>query len=106
MRVEHRLNATTQRLAVARNILGAETPYDAVPFWWSDQYDLRLQGYDLFGPEQQMAVVDGDPATGHFVAVQRDGGRIVAALGWNSPRELRRVQACIGDMQPAAVARD
>ncbi|MEM9427702.1 MAG: FAD-dependent oxidoreductase [Pseudomonadota bacterium] len=52
LRLESVQNAIDQAEAVAANMLGADTPYDPVPWFWSDQYDLKLQiaglntGYD------------------------------------------------------------
>jgi 3-phenylpropionate/trans-cinnamate dioxygenase ferredoxin reductase component len=89
LRLEHRMNATEHAAAAARNLLGAETPYTPVPYFWTDQYDSILQVYGILPADAQVARASGDPAQGGFVALYGSGGRVVGALGWNSPRPLR-----------------
>lgn len=50
VRLEAWRNAQDQGAAAAANMLGAQTPYDAVPWFWSDQYDETLQVAGLFDP--------------------------------------------------------
>ena len=59
IRVEHRMNATEQAIRVARNLLGADEPYAPTPYFWTDQYDLKLQSYGIFRPEDPRQVVAG-----------------------------------------------
>jgi len=88
MRVEHRQNATEQGRAVAAGILGDRRPFAPVPYFWTDQYDARIQAYGVFPPDAETAVVSGDPADRRFVAAYSMQGRVTGVLGWNSPREL------------------
>jgi NADPH-dependent 2,4-dienoyl-CoA reductase/sulfur reductase-like enzyme len=95
MRVEHRMNATEQAMAAARNLLGATTPFTPVPYFWTDQFDARIQAYGIFPAEAKMTVSQGDPANRKFVAHYHHGGRLVGVLGWNMPRELRAARALL-----------
>lgn len=90
MRVEHRQNATEQGMAVAAGVLGGPRPFAPVPYFWTDQYDARIQAYGVFPPDAETSVVSGDVADRRFTVSYRSGGRVVGVLGWNSPRELIR----------------
>lgn len=65
VRVESVQNATDQGRCVAARLMGKPRSYDAVPWFWSDQGDLKLQMAGL-GTGHDTAVVRGDPATGAF----------------------------------------
>lgn len=76
-RIESVQNANDQATTAARSIAGAPRPHDATPWFWSNQYDLRLQTVGL-STGHDHAVLRGDPATRSFsVAYLRDG-RLVA----------------------------
>jgi 3-phenylpropionate/trans-cinnamate dioxygenase ferredoxin reductase subunit len=62
---------------VARGIVGEPTAYDAVPWFWSDQYDLKLQTIGLSAGHDE-AVLRGNPAARSFSIVYLRRGRIVA----------------------------
>jgi 3-phenylpropionate/trans-cinnamate dioxygenase ferredoxin reductase subunit len=104
-RVEHRLNATEQGRAVARSILAVETDEPpAMPYFWSDQYDLRLQSYGLPEPGDEFVVVEGSLAERRFVGVYLRGGAVSGVLGSGLHRQLRGWRARIGEQfTPAAV---
>lgn len=90
MRVEHRMNATEQGMAVAGNLLGARTPFAPVPYFWTDQFDAKIQAYGIFPAGAEMSVAHGALADRRFVAHYRVGGRIVGVLGWNMAKQLRQ----------------
>ncbi len=77
IRVESVQNANDQAMAVARTLLDQESHFVAVPWFWSNQYDLNLQtvglsiGYDA-------TVVRGDPANRSFSIVYLKAGRVIA----------------------------
>ncbi|NYI04278.1 NAD(P)/FAD-dependent oxidoreductase [Allostreptomyces psammosilenae] len=89
VRLENRTNATEQALAVAANILGADRPYTPVPYFWTDQYDARIQVYGTIPADAGIRVVEGAPAAGRFVALASSGGKVTGAVGWNSPKGAR-----------------
>ncbi len=90
MRVEHRMNATEQGMAVARNLLGAQSLFAPVPYFWTDQFDTKIQAYGVFPPEAQIVVAHGGLAERKFVAHYSVEGRVLGVLGWNMARQLRQ----------------
>ncbi|MEU6307239.1 NAD(P)/FAD-dependent oxidoreductase [Streptomyces chartreusis] len=98
MRIEHRTNAAEQGMAAARNLLRPEArkPFAPVPYFWSDQYDMRIQAYGYLRGHDEVTVVEGDVAERRFVAVYRTGDRVAGALAVGvPPRELRRWRQAI-----------
>ena len=90
MRVEHWTNAAEQGAAAAANLLaelagGEPTPYAPVPFFWSDQFDSRIQFIGRAHGDDDVQVVAGDP-DGSFVALYGYRGRLRGVLGVNMPR--------------------
>ena len=80
MRLEAWRNATDQANVATENMLGASKPYMAVPWFWSDQYDLSLQ---IAGsPSDGVETVRRQVSESAFVMFHRDAeGRLVAASG-------------------------
>ncbi len=77
MRVESVQNANDQATCVAKAILGDEQPYKAFPWFWSNQYDLRLQTAGLSVGYDQ-TVLRGNPADRAFSVVYLKGGKVIA----------------------------
>ena len=97
MRVEHWDNAIDQGMAAARRLLagdGAE-PFAPVPWFWSDQYDRKIQLAGRSGPEDDVAVVTGSVDERRFAAIYGRAGRIVAVLGFNRPRHVMQYRRLI-----------
>jgi NADPH-dependent 2,4-dienoyl-CoA reductase/sulfur reductase-like enzyme len=90
VRLENRTNATEQAAVVAANILGADQVYAPVPYFWTDQFDVKIQAFGTPAPGMPMTVVDGDPSSNRFVAVYHDGDHPAAVLGWNMPKQARQ----------------
>jgi 3-phenylpropionate/trans-cinnamate dioxygenase ferredoxin reductase subunit len=77
MRVESVQNANDQATCVAKAILGEEHPYKAFPWFWSNQYDLRLQTAGLsVGYDQTL--LRGNPDERSFSVVYLKGGKVIA----------------------------
>jgi 3-phenylpropionate/trans-cinnamate dioxygenase ferredoxin reductase subunit len=89
IRVEHWQNALKQGAAVARSMLGRGTPYDEMPWFWSDQYDVNLQ-YAGFHTAWDELVVRGRLEERDCIAFYLQDGRVLAALAVNRGKELRR----------------
>jgi 3-phenylpropionate/trans-cinnamate dioxygenase ferredoxin reductase component len=77
IRLESVQNATDQAAVAAKTILGMDAHYDATPWFWSNQYDLKLQTVGL-SAGHDAAITRGDPATRSFSVVYRKEGRVVA----------------------------
>ena len=77
LRVESVQNANDMATTTAKSIMGDKQPYSAFPWFWSNQYDLKLQtaglsvGFDA-------TVLRGDPATRKFSVVYLKEGRVIA----------------------------
>lgn len=95
IRLESVQNAHDQAQTVARLLTGNPTHYDSIPWFWSHQYDLKLQtvglvpGYDAF-------VLRGDPAGRAFSAVYGRKGLVCAVTSINVPRDFVQGRALIG----------
>jgi len=87
LRLESVHNAQEQAKTAAATILGRLEPYAQVPWFWSDQYDLKLQIVG-FSSRSDQAVLRGDPEARSFALFYLDGGRLTAAYAVNSPREF------------------
>ncbi|HSD80969.1 MAG TPA: FAD-dependent oxidoreductase [Solirubrobacteraceae bacterium] len=85
LRVEHWTSAAGQGAAVAHAILGEERPHQALPYFWSDQFGLRLQ---YVGHAERWDAVELDGEPGSFVARYLENGSTVAALAVNRPTEV------------------
>ncbi|MFJ7072002.1 NAD(P)/FAD-dependent oxidoreductase [Streptomyces sp. NPDC098781] len=98
MRIEHRTNAAEQGMAAARNLLHPEArkPFAPVPYFWSDQYDLKIQAYGYLRGHDEVAVVEGDLTERRFVAAYRAGDRVTGALAVGMPpKAIRRWRQAI-----------
>ncbi|MER7365626.1 NAD(P)/FAD-dependent oxidoreductase [Nonomuraea wenchangensis] len=89
LRLENRTNATEQAQTVAANVLGADRPYTPIPYFWTDQYDVKIQAHGLPSPAAEVTVTEGDPEQHRFAALYREGGQVTAVLGWNMPKQAR-----------------
>ncbi|MFF7645170.1 FAD-dependent oxidoreductase [Streptomyces canus] len=93
MRIEHRTTAAEQGMAAARNLLAtpeARKPFAPVPYFWSDQYDMKIQAYGYLRGHDEVAVVDGELADRRFVAAYRTGDRVTGALAVGMPPKAIR----------------
>ena len=96
MRVEHWDNAAAQGAHAARRLLNPETgPFTPVPWFWSDQYDRKIQLAGRVRPDDEVRVVNGSVDERRFAAVYGRAGRIVGVLGFNRPRHVMRYRALI-----------
>ena len=97
IRVEHRMNATEQGMAAARTLLGKGEPYAPIPYFWTDQYDVKIQAYGTFPEGAVPSVAAGDVGAGRFAAMYVEDGRVTGVVGWNLPRDTRQLRARIGE---------
>jgi NADPH-dependent 2,4-dienoyl-CoA reductase/sulfur reductase-like enzyme len=90
-RIEHWTNAVEQSVHVVEQMLGAPdraTGFSSVPYFWSDQYDRKVQFIGRARPHDEMLVVDGSIAARRLTALYRHADRVVACLTVNQPRAL------------------
>ncbi|BAL88258.1 putative ferredoxin reductase [Actinoplanes missouriensis 431] len=90
MRIEHRTNAAEQGMAAARNLLGAGRPFAPVPYFWSDQYDLKIHAYGYLRGHDAVEIVDGSLDERRFLAAYHRDGRLVGALAVGMPPKAIR----------------
>ncbi|YCK79896.1 FAD-dependent oxidoreductase (plasmid) [Arthrobacter sp. D3-18] len=90
MRLEHRTNAVDQGIHVAEQILSESSrDYTPVPYFWSDQYDMKLQSYGWLRDHDEVLLADGSLQEGSFVALFRRGDRLTGVLAARSHKALR-----------------
>jgi 3-phenylpropionate/trans-cinnamate dioxygenase ferredoxin reductase subunit len=96
LRAEHWTNAIEQSAHAAERLLagpGFTTPYDPVPYVWSDQFEVKLQIVGEPRPGDAMRITDGTLAERRFVAIFERDGRTTGGVGMNRARQtlaLRR----------------
>jgi NADPH-dependent 2,4-dienoyl-CoA reductase/sulfur reductase-like enzyme len=114
-RVEHWENAIQQGEAVGRRLLAdraGETPqpYDPIPWFWSDQYDRKIQLAGWSGSGHDVEVVHGTTEERRFVALYGRDGHVTGVLGMNRPRHVMQLRQLVDDVTPwddaLAVARE
>ena len=86
VRVESVQNANDQAVTAAKAITGGAQPYSAVPWFWSDQYDLKLQTIGLSIGHDHL-VVRGDPARRSFSVIYLREGAVIALDCVNAMRD-------------------
>jgi 3-phenylpropionate/trans-cinnamate dioxygenase ferredoxin reductase subunit len=101
LRLECVQNAIDQAKAVAAAILGDAAPYDPVPWFWSDQYDIKLQMAGLSGGYETADTV-GKPAQRKFSVEYRHGGRLIAVDAVNDGRAYMMGRKRVGQETEAA----
>jgi 3-phenylpropionate/trans-cinnamate dioxygenase ferredoxin reductase subunit len=87
LRLESIANAIEQGKIAALSMLGEREAYDQVPWFWSDQYDVKLQIAGL-AQNYDSVVVRGDPNTNSFAVFYLKQGRLIAVDAINRPREF------------------
>lgn len=83
-RLESVQNALEQSKSAAAALLGRERPFDATPWFWSEQYDVKLQMAGLTAGYEQ-TVTRGNPAARSFSVYYYRGGQLVAVDSLNQP---------------------
>lgn len=84
LRTEHWDDAARQGEAAARTLLAGPEhaeAFDAVPYFWSDQYDVKLQMLGVPTDYDAVEIIEGNPDAGEFIGAYGRGGRTIAVLG-------------------------
>ena len=114
IRIEHWTNAAEQGAAAGRNLIAADgerNAYAAVPYFWTDQYDVKIQSVGLPARAERVQMLEASPEGDRWVAAGVRDGRMVAAIGWNAMRRLAFFRGRLAEMPPiddvvAAVTQD
>jgi 3-phenylpropionate/trans-cinnamate dioxygenase ferredoxin reductase component len=105
MRVEHWDNAIEMGAHAARTLLahaagGSGEPYAPIPWFWSDQYDRKIQLAGRGSAGDEVAIVAGSVEERRFAALFGRGGRVVGVLGMSMPAKVMRWRRLVEDAVP------
>lgn len=105
LRLESVPNAMDQARTSASNMLGGDKSYAAIPWFWSDQYELKLQMVG-FSADGNREVMRGDMASNQFAVFYLKDNTVVAADTVNSPKEFMLCKQLVGKEADSAVLAD
>jgi len=112
LRIEHWETAIAGGEAAARTLLAEQRResapvFDPVPWFWSDQYDRKIQLAGRPQPSDECVVVEGSTEEFRFVALYGSGDRLTGVLGMNRPRHVVQMRMAMeeGITFPAALER-
>ena len=97
IRLESVPNALGQAKTAANFICGNQQPYHQVPWFWSDQYDIKLQSAGL-AADYDKTILSGDESTKKFTVSYMKNDHMVALDAINSPREFLQAKKEIGNL--------
>jgi NADPH-dependent 2,4-dienoyl-CoA reductase/sulfur reductase-like enzyme len=98
MRVEHWTNAVEQARHAVSTLLaapGEAMPFESVPIFWSDQFDIKIQGVGRPRPADELFVVEDAEHSEKLVALYSRAGRLVGALTFNQAPKLIQLRMLI-----------
>jgi 3-phenylpropionate/trans-cinnamate dioxygenase ferredoxin reductase component len=99
IRLEHWSAALNQGPVAAKNMLGQQVPYEKIPYFFSDQYDVGME-YSGYAPTWDEVVYRGDPATREFIAFWLKGGRVAAGMNVNTWDVNDAIAAIVASQKP------
>jgi 3-phenylpropionate/trans-cinnamate dioxygenase ferredoxin reductase component len=105
LRLESVPNAMEQARVSASNMLGADKVYASIPWFWSDQYDLKLQMVG-FSADGDTSVQRGDKTTNQFAVFYLKDGKVVSVDAVNSPKEFMVCKQLYGKAVDPSVLAD
>jgi NADPH-dependent 2,4-dienoyl-CoA reductase/sulfur reductase-like enzyme len=104
VRFENRTNASEQGMLVAANILGEQLEYTPIAYFWTDQYDVKIQVHGFVPEGATVETITEEPERNRFVARAVSDGRVTGVVGWNHPRGVRIARQEIVDSRETADA--
>jgi 3-phenylpropionate/trans-cinnamate dioxygenase ferredoxin reductase component len=104
IRLESVDNAFEQAKTAAANICGRELQHDRIPWFWSDQYDHKLQIVGL-SQDYDRVILRGDPATRSFSCCYLRGEELIALDAVNLPRDFMAAKKVIAERAPLDLSR-
>ena len=105
LRLESVPNAMDQARTSVSNMLGGDKSYAAIPWFWSDQYELKLQMVG-FSADGNREVVRGDMASNQFAVIYLKDNTVVAADAVNSPKDFMLCKQLVGKEADTAILED
>tara|TARA_B100000686_G_C16704803_1_gene925620 strand:+ start:486 stop:1310 length:825 start_codon:yes stop_codon:yes gene_type:complete len=100
MRVEHWDNAVEQGIYVARRLLSGDQPvepYTPTPWFWTDQFDRKIQLAGRTRPDDEIRVITGSIEERRFATLYGRDEKLVGVLGFNRPRHVMQYKQMITD---------
>ena len=101
VRHEHWTSAGEQAATVAAAIAGVPVTHDALPYWWSDQYDVKLQGLGSPGSDDEVQMIEVGPRQRPLYLYSRDG-RLTGVVGFSAGAAVMRLRPEIAAGAPVA----
>jgi 3-phenylpropionate/trans-cinnamate dioxygenase ferredoxin reductase subunit len=106
VRLEHWSSALNQGPAAARNMLGAQSPYERIPYFFSDQYDVGME-YSGLATDWDQVVFRGSVEAGEFIAFWLKDGMVAAGMNvnvWDVADTIAELVAAKTVVDPAVLA--
>ncbi len=100
IRIEHWTVAAEQGQLAGRNVLsspGERKPYDAPPYFWSDQYDVKIQSLGLPGRAERLELIESSPDGWRLVYAGERDGRLIGVIAINAARRLGSYRQALAD---------
>ena len=93
--MEHHDSAVRQGAIAAQAMLGRDVVHDQPHWFWSDQYDRKIQLAGRVRPDDDVEIVTGSPEEQRFAALYGRRGMLVGVLGFNRPRHVMQYKTMI-----------
>ena len=100
VRIEHWTVAAEQGQLAGRNVLespGERRPYDAPPYFWSDQYDVKMQSLGLPGRAERLELLEASPDRWRLVYAGERDGHLIGVIAINAARRLGSYRQALAD---------
>jgi len=109
VRIEHWTTASEHGLLAGSNAVlepGERRPHTAVPYFWSDQYDVKIQSVGFTNDAERIELIEATPDGARFVAAGVRDDRLVAAVAFNAARRLGWYRSQIADRPTIEAVRE
>lgn len=109
VRIEHWTVAAEQGQLAGRNALldpGERAVYDAPPYFWSDQYEVKIQSLGMPGRARRLELFEASPDRSRFLYAGERGGRLIGMIAINGARRLGAYRLALADPPEYEAMRD